>query len=37
VFGRKKVEPEVKNDGTPAAAANEGAKPAAPASGGESH
>jgi hypothetical protein len=40
VFGKKKVEPEVKVDGTPApaAAAEEGAKPAAaPAAGGESH
>ncbi|KAM0869052.1 hypothetical protein ACQ4PT_040919 [Festuca glaucescens] len=39
VFGRKKVEPEVKGDGTPAAvAAEEGAKPAAaPVAGGESH
>ncbi|XP_047085863.1 uncharacterized protein LOC124697295 [Lolium rigidum] len=41
VFGKKKVEPEVKVDGTPApaaAAVEEGAKPAAaPATGGESH
>uniref|UniRef100_A0ACD6A750 Uncharacterized protein n=1 Tax=Avena sativa TaxID=4498 RepID=A0ACD6A750_AVESA len=37
VFGRKKVEPEVKGVETPAAAKEEGAKPAAPAAGGESH
>uniref|UniRef100_A0ACD5X3Q5 Uncharacterized protein n=1 Tax=Avena sativa TaxID=4498 RepID=A0ACD5X3Q5_AVESA len=37
VFGRKKVEPEVKGDETPAAAKGEGAKPAALAAGGESH
>ncbi|KAM0837437.1 hypothetical protein ACQ4PT_061651 [Festuca glaucescens] len=37
VFGKKKVEPEVKGDGAPAAASEEGAKPAAPAAGGESH
>ena len=34
VFGKKKVEPEVKNHGTPDV--EEGAKPAAPPAGGES-
>ena len=38
VFGKKKVEPEVKDDGTPAVVAEAGAKPAAaPVAGGESH